>query len=220
MTRNARFLQILAALVVLIIALPVLLMCVVLILVVDRQPPLFAAQRLKAGCRPFTMWKLRTMRGADDGLPTGADKTCRITRLGAVLRRLRLDELPQIWNVLLGDMNFIGPRPPTPAAAAQFPEEFDKILSIAPGVTGLGTVSLALEEQRVMASSRSMSELEATYVTKILPCKFKIEHHYREHKSIWLDCWIMWKTLAVVLASPSGGSMPGRRSVIVQGAYR
>jgi lipopolysaccharide/colanic/teichoic acid biosynthesis glycosyltransferase len=207
----------LAALVVLIIALPVLLMCVVLILVIDRQPPLFAAQRLKAGCRSFRMWKLRTMRGADDGLPTGAEKTRRITRMGVVLRRLRLDELPQIWNVLLGDMNFIGPRPPTPAAAAQFPEEFEKMLAIAPGMTGLGTVSLALEEQRIMASSSSLSELEVTYVTRILPCKFEIERYYRDHKSIWLDCWIMWKTLAVILARPGAGPVPDGRPIIEQG---
>lgn len=199
MPSSKRIFDLFVSLLMLCIIWPVIAVCAVLIIVVDRRTPFFAAQRMKGPNRAFTMWKLRTMRGADDGLPTGGIKTSRVTRLGRYLRHWRLDELPQLWNVLYGDMSLVGPRPPTALAVSRYPMEFTDILSVRPGITGLATAALAREEQAVMASAGSSSELEEIYVAKILPCKLEIERFYITNWSLGLDVWILLRSALLIL---------------------
>lgn len=182
---------------------PVIAICSGLVVLVDRQAPFFAARRVGKVCRTFTMWKLRTMTGADDGLPTGAAKADRITSLGRVLRRWRLDELPQLWNVVVGDMSLIGPRPPSQKMVNAFPRDFAQMLTVHPGITGLATVTMSREEQRVLGSAQCLSEVESIYATKILPCKLAVERYYVQHHSLALDMWILWQTVCVILRGSS-----------------
>jgi lipopolysaccharide/colanic/teichoic acid biosynthesis glycosyltransferase len=181
-------------------AAPLILVCAALIVLWDRQSPVFAAQRMKTAQTRFVMWKLRTMRGVDDGLPTGGSKACRTTGLGRTLRKWHLDELPQLWNVLVGDMTLVGPRPPTAHAVSQYPEDFAHILQMRPGMTGLATVAMGREERHALAAVSTLAEVEHVYMTHVLPCKLKIERQYLETWSMGLDLWILFRTLGVILS--------------------
>lgn len=189
-------------------AAPLILFCAVLIAVIDRQPPFFAARRMKTPQTPFSMWKLRTMRGCDDGLPTGGHKAHQTTRLGHVLRRWHIDELPQLWNVLIGDMSLVGPRPPTARAVSQAAERFAEVLRMRPGITGLATITLGPEERRILATAATLAELEQMYLTRVLPFKLGMEDHYRKTWSQGLDLWILARTCRVILCP----STPKRRA--------
>ena len=180
---------------------PLIAAFALLILFMDRHAPFFAAQRMRGVDAPFSMWKLRTMRGCDDGLPTGGAKAALITPVGQALRRWHLDELPQLWNVLVGDMSLVGPRPPTRRMVEAFRSDFAEVLACRPGGTGRGTCMLAIEEQDVMRAAVNYETLERSYVENILPCKLKIEAHYATRQSFGLDVWILLKTAHLILFS-------------------
>lgn len=140
------------------------------------------------------------MRGVDDGLPTGGGKTHMVTPLGWHLRRWRLDELPQLWNVLIGDMSLVGPRPPTKLMVHTCPALFAMMLKSPPGITGLATFKLARREGRVLGTVRTSAALERLYVTSILPQKMRFERLYAKKSSLWFDLWILGQTVRVILA--------------------
>jgi lipopolysaccharide/colanic/teichoic acid biosynthesis glycosyltransferase len=150
-----RAFDILASATLLLLSLPVLVAAAVWIRLDSPGPVLFRQVRVGRGCRPFTILKLRTMvRDADrtGGFSTRAGDP-RITRAGRFLRRTSIDELPQFWNVLKGDMSLVGPRPDTPAQQAQYrPEDWQRRHSVRPGITGLAQAELrsaATFEQRL-----------------------------------------------------------------------
>ena len=210
MPSSKRLFDVVIASVLLLFLWPLIAGLALLILCMDRHAPFFAAQRMRGVDAPFSMWKLRTMRGCDDGLPTGGTKAALITPLGQALRRWHLDELPQLWNVLVGDMSIVGPRPPTRRMVEAFHSDFAKVLSCRPGVTGLGTVMLATEERGAMRSAANHETLERIYVENILPCKLKIEAHYAAHQSFGLDVWILLKTARLILFMHSRKDGQGR----------
>ena len=126
---------------------PVLLLCGVLRLT-SRGPLFFAQRRIGQSGKPFTCVKFRTMRigGDRDGtITTAADG--RITASGRILRRLKIDELPQLWNVLVGDMSLVGPRPDVPGYADRLTGEAKQILCLRPGITGPATLYFRFEER-------------------------------------------------------------------------
>ncbi|MCF7955118.1 MAG: sugar transferase, partial [Phycisphaerae bacterium] len=137
----------------LLFALPIIVVIAVIIRVSSKGPAFFAQERAGRGCKPFTMYKFRTMRTDADPFgaspKSGADP--RITPIGRFLREYSLDELPQLFNMLLGDMAFIGPRPLYMAQAAEWDERQRRRLEIRPGLTGLAQVSgrggLTIEEK-------------------------------------------------------------------------
>src|SRR5690606_7107976 len=116
------------------------------------RPVLYGAERMHAPGHPFTLWKFRTMRPAtgDSGV-SGGDKAARITGPGRFLRRTRLDELPQLFNILRGDMSFVGPRPPLRQYVEAFPALYAEVLACRPGVTGLATLVFHRHEERILA---------------------------------------------------------------------
>jgi lipopolysaccharide/colanic/teichoic acid biosynthesis glycosyltransferase len=144
------------------------------------------------------MWKFRTMvvgaerMGAQ--LTVGADP--RITRVGRWLRRFKLDELPQLFNVLRGQMSLVGPRPEVPRYVACYPPAVrNTVLSVAPGITDLAAI-LYKDESTILGQAR---DPERAYLETILPVKLEYYQRYVRERSFWLDLGIIFRTLAAIL---------------------
>jgi lipopolysaccharide/colanic/teichoic acid biosynthesis glycosyltransferase len=127
-----------------------------------------------------------------------------------VLRRWRLDELPQLWNVLRGDMSFVGPRPPLRRYVEAFPELYADVLRARPGITGLATLIYHAEEERLLAPCRTAAETEAVYVRRCVPRKAQLDLIYAARRDLCLDLWIMFAT--VFRRLPVVPGHPRRRS--------
>ena len=172
-----------------------------LLLLLQGRPILYAAHRMRAPNQPFTQWKFRTMTAVkEDAGATGAHKAWRITRLGCILRRTRIDELPQLFNILRGDMSFVGPRPPLREYVERFPAVYAQVLHSRPGVTGLATLIYHRHEDRILARCKSAEATEMAYYRRCLPAKLKIDLIYQRHRSLRLDLWILWNTLKIVIS--------------------
>ena len=171
-----------------------------LLLITQGRPLIYSGERMKAPGQPFWQYKFRTMTlHDDDSGATGAHKHWRITPLGRFLRRSRLDELPQLFNILAGNMSFVGPRPPLPEYVERFPALYSTVLQTKPGVTGLATLIYHRHEDRILAGCKTAEQTERAYYARCLPTKLRIELVYRRTASPWLDFWIMWKTFLAVI---------------------
>lgn len=158
---------------------PVLLGCAVAVAITSGRPVLFRQVRIGHGERPFTLVKFRTMRAprpGEDRLRTDGD---RVTRVGRVLRATSLDELPELWNVLRGDMSLVGPRPLLPEHLELYTDEQRRRHLVRPGITGLAQ---AAGRQHLTFSERL--KLDVTYV---------------DTRSAWLDLRILVRTVTVVV---------------------
>jgi lipopolysaccharide/colanic/teichoic acid biosynthesis glycosyltransferase len=166
------------------------------------RPILYGAERMRGPDRAFTLWKFRTMRPAplDSGV-SGGDKAKRITRLGRFLRRTRLDELPQLANILKGDMSFVGPRPPLRQYVRACPETYAAVLKSRPGVTGLATLVFHRHEERLLAQCATPDETNRVYIRRCIPRKARLDLIYQRRQSVRLDLWILGRTLKGVLGA-------------------
>lgn len=183
----------------LLLALPFALL-VLALLVVQGRPIFYVAERMKAPHQPFRLWKLRTMRvAATDSGVSGGDKSARIGAAGRILRRARLDEIPQLWNVLRGDMSFVGPRPPLRLYVERFPDLYAQVLRDRPGITGLASLHIHGFEERVLAPCRSPEETDAVYCRRCIPRKARLDLIYAQHRNLCFDLWILWQTVSRVL---------------------
>lgn len=208
MTGSKRVFDLVLSLLLLVVLLPFMAVISVVIAVVDGRPVFYIATRMTSGRthspmshRPFGLIKFRTMRpDPDDHGVSGGDKSGRITRTGRVLRRFRLDELPQIINVLRGDISLVGPRPPLPHYVALCPDLYAQVLRSRPGITGLATLVFHKREERLLRRSQTAAETEAIYLRRCVPVKARIDLIYAARRSLWLDLWLM---LASVLPLPA-----------------
>ena len=200
MTPAKRALDLIAALLlVALLALPFSLLLLWLLLKQGR-PVFYVAERMRAPGRPFRLWKLRTMTvaRADSGV-SGGDKAARITPTGRFLRRSRLDEIPQLWNVLRGDMSFVGPRPPLRQYVERFPDLYAQVLRSRPGITGLATLHYHRHEERLLARCHSAAETDALYARACVPRKARLDLIYQRHRTICFDLALMAETLTRAL---------------------
>lgn len=165
-------------------------------------PIFYVAERMKAPNRPFGLVKFRTMRqpNSDDTGVTGGDKAERISPLGAKLRRRRIDELPQLWNIFKGDMSFVGPRPPLRAYVEAYPDLYARVLKSTPGVTGLATLKYNKRESRLLAQCSSAQETDSVYRRVCIPAKAKLDLIYQCNYRPCLDYWIIWSTLRQIFS--------------------
>lgn len=159
--------------------------------------------RVARGGGHFRVWKFRTMLNEqdvqkNDGITSPA-KQARITKAGRVLRKYRLDELPQLFNVLIGDMSLVGPRPQIPKYIAIYPEIYARILTVRPGITGLATAKFHGREESLLAQAKTAQDAEDIYINKALPQKFRLDLFYIARRNFWLDLRIIFWTLASVL---------------------
>ena len=196
MTASKRFLDVLAALILAVVLSPLIVYVVLLIWSRDGRPLLYRSERMRAPGRPFLLWKFRTMaHDPEDSGVSGGDKAGRITSTGRWLRRYRLDELPQLWNILRGDLSFVGPRPPLRRYVEMFPDLYAEVLRCRPGITGLATIAFHEREERLLSSCRTAAETEAVYVRRCIPRKARIDLIYCQRRSNCHDFWLMLKTV-------------------------
>ena len=176
---------------------PLLLLIALAVKCDSTGPVLYRGVRMGAGGRRFPMLKFRTMViGADEiGGPSTADGDPRITRLGRYLRKYKLDELPQLLNVMNGDMSVVGPRPEVPQYVALFTEEERQILTVRPGLTDLATLWNADEGRRLAGAA----DPERVYLEAIKPKKVQLQLQYLRHRSLATDLWIIWRTILLVV---------------------
>ena len=154
-------------------------------------PILFRQKRVGQYGKLFTMIKFRTMSVSHHGSSISVAGESRITPLGAKLRKYKLDELPELWNVLIGDMSFVGPRPDVPGYAEQLKGKDKDILRLKPGITGPATMKYRNEEELLAQQidpQRYNNEV-------IFPDKVKINLDYFHHRSFWGDLCIIIKTI-------------------------
>ena len=163
-------------------------------------PVFYASERMCTPTRGFTLWKFRTMTVAEtDSGVSGGDKAARITPAGRWLRRTRLDELPQLVNILRGDLSFVGPRPPLRAYVERFPETYGRVLQSRPGVTGLATLVYHAHEERLLADCADAAETDAVYARACVPRKARLDLIYAAHRSVCFDLALIARTAARVL---------------------
>ena len=167
----------------------------VVLLVKEGRPVFYVAERMKAPGQPFRLWKLRTMTVArsDSGV-SGGDKSARITSMGRFLRKTRLDEVPQLWNVIRGDMSFVGPRPPLRLYVERFPELYQKVLRSRPGITGLASLHFHAHEERILACCSSAAETDEVYSRRCVPRKATLDLIYQRHRSLCFDMALIAQT--------------------------
>ena len=177
---------------------PVFLVIGVAIRVNSPGPVLYRGPRLGRGGRPFGMLKFRTMYERPEsyqGPPITAQDDARITPLGKWLRDNKLNELPQLWNVLVGEMSLVGPRPEDPTIASAWPAEVrDEILSVRPGLTGPASVAYHDEERRLNAAS-----VMDDYLGRIQPDKLRLDRLYVRHHGFMTDLDAIFWTLVILI---------------------
>ncbi len=200
-----RFLDILVLVLLLPILLPIGLFVTILILLIDGRPLFFGQERMHSPDRPFRLWKFRTMQVAkhDIGV-SGGDKTSRITPLGRFLRRLHLDEIPQMINVFRGDISLVGPRPPLKVYVEAYPEIYAEVLKSRPGLTGLASFFFGHREAGLLRHCKTPKETEAVYTRRCIPRKAHLDLIYQKNWRVTLDVWIFWITAMRVLHLPIG----------------
>ena len=191
-----RLIDAVLASVALVLLTPVLLVVAVLIKLDSAGPVFFRQERMGKDVQPFFIYKFRTMvRDAPQkGGPLTFGRDPRITRLGGWLRKTKLDELPQLLNILGGDMSFVGPRPEVRRYVEMYPREFKQILQIRPGLTDLASLKYRDESEFL----GSFENAEEAYVKVILPDKIRLAQQYLERSSVLFDMSLICKTLLKV----------------------
>ena len=196
MTFSKRLLDLVCGLILLIILGPVIAITALIVLLLDGRPVFYISERMKSPTEGFNLIKFRTMKPvAEDSGVSGGDKSDRITRTGPFLRRSRLDELPQLWNVIRGDISFIGPRPPLRQYVERFPDLYARVLKSRPGVSGLASIYFHAHEEHLLARSRSREETDTIYCRACIPRKARLDLIYQDRRNICMDLALMAKTV-------------------------
>jgi len=190
--------DVISAAILLALSLPVLAVSALVIKLDSDGPVLFRQVRMGRRFRTFQLFKLRTMNlwGEGPAYTLGADP--RITRAGRWLRRYKLDELPQLWNVLRGDMSLVGPRPVIPELALEFASAYEVLLTVRPGLTDPASLKYRSEAEILEAAPDAMHYFK----TVVTPDKIRISKDYLKRANAWSDFVIVIRT-AVALGFPN-----------------
>lgn len=171
---------------------PILLVVAILIRVkMPGGPVIFTQKRVGKGGKLFTMYKFRSMMVGHGGSSVSVAGETRITPLGAKLRKFKLDELPELWNVLIGDMSFVGPRPDVPGYADKLTGSDRAVLKLKPGITGPASLKYRNEEEILARQSDPIRYNDEV----IYPDKVRININYMKHWSFLLDLKIIIYTI-------------------------
>jgi lipopolysaccharide/colanic/teichoic acid biosynthesis glycosyltransferase len=200
-TYGKRLLDLCLAIVGLIVLVPFLLMVTLAVKCGSRGPVLFGQERVGRAGRTFKIWKFRSMvSGADKiGPLITASGDSRITRIGRYLRRWKLDELPQLWNVLIGEMSFVGPRPELPFYVRDYTPEQRRVFTVRPGITDPAALEYRHEEE-VLAKA---VDRERFYRDEVLPHKLALNLEYVQALSLRYDLALILRTLGAIFRRPA-----------------
>jgi lipopolysaccharide/colanic/teichoic acid biosynthesis glycosyltransferase len=179
---------------ILLLALPLILAVSLLVRAESPGPVFYRARRVGRGGRPLRMLKFRKMHHNATGAPLTMSEDDRFTRVGRVLAKTKIDELPQLWHVLNGEMSLIGPRPEDPNFVAERFDDYADILAVRPGVTGLSQIAFA-EESTILCKVDPVEH----YRSRIFPQKIRLDRMYAERPSLRMDLSILFWTCAAVL---------------------
>lgn len=193
MTAGKRAFDLFWSLLGLVVLWPLLLFLALLVKLGDGGPVIFRQTRVGYRGRPFRLWKFRTMvpNAEASGTLLSVAGDARVTRVGKWLRALKLDELPQLFNVVAGQMSLVGPRPEVPKYVGRYTEEQRRVLDLAPGITDEASLKYRNEEE-ILAGK---PDPEATYVTAIMPEKIRLNMEYAARASRWSDMGVILRTL-------------------------
>ncbi len=179
---------------------PLLAVIAVLVKATSPGPVLFVQERVGRDRRPFGLLKFRTMvvNAAEHGSAVTIGRDPRITQVGLALRRAKLDELPQFWNVLRGEMSLVGPRPEVPKYVAHYTPEQARVLAVRPGITD--PASLAYHDEASLLAQ--FADPERAYLQSVLPQKLSMSLAYLERRSMWSDLGVLVRTALQLLGAP------------------
>lgn len=175
-----------------------LFLIVALWIIIDNPGPVFyRQQRVGKDGKDFGLLKFRSMRvGADKmSLITIGDRDPRVTRAGYYIRKYKIDELPQLWNVLTGDMSLVGPRPEVRRYVDLYTDEQRKVLSVRPGITDYASIEY-IDENRLLAQS---TDPDKTYIEQIMPAKIALNMRYIDHKTLGEYLKILFLTMTKII---------------------
>ncbi len=206
-----RLFDVIVAALLLVATAPLLLLIALLVKLDSRGPVFFRHRRVGVNGKPFKMFKFRTMIvGADKvGARLTLKRDPRVTRVGQVLRWFKLDELPQLWNVLRGDMSLVGPRPEDPHFVRFYRPEDMIVLSIRPGIIGPNQI-LGRDEQELFPEDTG--DPESFYIKEILPAKLEVDRAYVQNATLWGDVKLLTRGALAVAATSFKGSFLRRNS--------
>ncbi len=187
-----RLFDILSSLIALIVLSPFLLILAIAIAAGSPGGVFFRQVRVGKGGKPFHLLKFRSMRPGSEkaGQITVGERDPRITTIGHFLRRYKLDELPQLINILKGDMSIVGPRPEVPKYVALYTADQRRVLDVRPGLTSLASIEYINENELLGRSS----DPDRTYVEEIMPAKLALDLHYVNERDLFLDLNIVLRT--------------------------
>jgi lipopolysaccharide/colanic/teichoic acid biosynthesis glycosyltransferase len=169
-----------------------------ILIIIDSGFPVFYCQkRVGKGFADFSLLKFRTMRPDSDkkSLLTVGTRDSRITRIGYFLRKYKIDELPQLFNVFIGDMSLVGPRPEVRKYVKMYNAEQKKVLSVKPGITDYASIEYS-NENKILSQSENP---ELLYINEIMPAKLKLNLKYIQDQSLTTDLKIIFKTIGKIL---------------------
>lgn len=204
MYRGKRALDLVLSLLALVVLAPLMAGVALAIWLADGGPVVFRAWRVGRNGAPFVMLKFRSMRnrGADRGPAVTAAHDARVFRLGALLRRTKLDELPQLINIVRGEMSVIGPRPEDPDLVARYYDESARtVLRVRPGLASPGSLYDYTHGPLLMAGA---ADVEAHYVSRVLPEMLALDWVYARRASLGYDCRLILRTVATIIQITCG----------------
>ena len=174
------------SLVLLIVLMPILLLVAIVIPLTSGVPVFYIQERIGQNAKPFKLIKFRTMKGEEES-PVAAAELNRITRVGRWLRRTKIDELPELLNIFVGDMSFVGPRPDVAGYADKLEGDDRRLLTMKPGLTGVASLKYRNEEDLLAAQPNPQE-----YNDKVIwPDKVRLNLLYMERQSLWLDVKVL-----------------------------
>ncbi len=188
-----RFLDVVVAAAGLLILSPLFAVLAIAVKLSSKGPVLHRGERAGRGGRLFKLYKLRSMRVGEPGPAITPAGDPRVTPLGAWLRRTKLDELPQLINVLAGDMSLVGPRPEAQRYVAVYDVEQQRVLSVRPGMTSPASLLYRSEESQLAGD-----DWERLYVERIMPAKLRIDIDYIEQRTLASDLRVILSTIATL----------------------
>lgn len=193
-----RLFDIVASLIGLIVFSPVMLVVAVIVKITSPGPVLFSQKRLTKGMREFNIYKFRSMVSnelREKNTVQIKGSSSEITLIGKFMRKTKLDELPQFWNILKGDMSFIGPRPELPRRLKYYDDRQKEIFSVRSGISSPASIVFSDEEYLM----NQVEDPEKFYIEQIMPYKIELNLYYIEHQSFFYDIWLIIATLLKII---------------------